>query len=80
MVAFDKSWAVVHLKVNGATRDVMFPDAGNHIDRSTATTVTVVKLQKGDTVRLQVYSTSYGGNYLESNLNSRCSFSGYKLA
>ena len=79
MVAYDKSYAVVHLKVNGKTRDVMFPDAMDHKDRSTAATVTVVKLQKGDTVKMEVQS-SRGGNHLESNVYSRCSFSGYLLS
>ena len=78
MVAFDKSFGVVHLKVNEETRDVMFPDAYDHTDRSTAATVTVVNLQSGDTAKMEIQAFK-GGNYFESNSYSRCSFMGYLL-
>lgn len=67
------------MKINGLTADIAFPDAYNHDDRSTATTVTVVTLEKGD----QVYTVNgdkKGGKMMESgDHDARCSFSGYRI-
>ncbi|CAC5425150.1 C1QL [Mytilus coruscus] len=78
-VAYNKSYMTLLLKINGITADIAFPDAYDHDDRSTATTVTIVMLQKGD----QVYAVNgdkKGGRMMESgDHDARCSFSGYRL-
>ncbi|CAC5425139.1 unnamed protein product [Mytilus coruscus] len=64
-VAYNKSYMTLLLKINGITADIAFPDAYDHDDRSTATTVTIVMLQKGD----QVYAVNgdkKGGRMMES--------------
>ncbi|XP_076118207.1 heavy metal-binding protein HIP-like isoform X4 [Mytilus galloprovincialis] len=78
-VAYNKSYMTLLLKINGNTADIAFPDAFDHDDRSTATTVTIVMLLKGD----QVYAVNgdkKGGRMMESgDHDARCSFSGYRL-
>lgn len=76
-VSFDSSWSTVKLMLDGVVKNVGFSDSGNHNDRASSSTFTILSLEKNQTVYTQV--GWYGGSILESNEQSRLSFSGYKI-
>ncbi|XP_048761091.2 uncharacterized protein LOC125670145 isoform X1 [Ostrea edulis] len=76
-VSFDSSWSTVKLMLDGVVKNVGFSDSGNHNDRASSSTFTILSLEKNQTVYTQV--GVYGGSILESNEHSRLSFSGYKI-
>jgi hypothetical protein len=76
-VSYDKSWSTVKLMLDGAVKNVGFADSGNHNDRASSSTFTILSLEINQTVYTQV--GVYGGATLESNEHSRLSFSGYKI-
>ncbi|XP_062585236.1 C1q-related factor-like [Saccostrea cucullata] len=77
-VSYDKSSSVIELVKNGVVKDIAFADSGNHEDRDSSSTLTILNLKKGDVVYTRVGSW-HGGKYLESNNYARISFSGFKL-
>jgi len=76
--AIDNSYAVMELVLNGKVRNIGFADSGNHRDRTFATTVTPLRLKKGDVVSTRIGNAS-GGSYIESTAYIRTSFSGVKI-
>lgn len=76
---FNRSWSVVDLVLNGVTKDIGWPDSGDHEDRNQVTTATPLSLKKGDVVWARIGDTN-GGNYIESNQYIRTSFSCIKIA
>ena len=76
--AVDNSYAVMELVLNGKVRNIGFADSGNHRDRTFATTVTPLRLKKGDVVSTRIGNGS-GGKYIESTSYIRTSFSGVKI-
>lgn len=77
--SFDKSHCNVEVVKNGQIKDITWADSMHHDDRAVASTMTILSLTKGDIVLVRV-GAKQGGNYLESNQNTRMSFSGFKLA
>ncbi|CAC5364866.1 unnamed protein product [Mytilus coruscus] len=74
----DYSQAVVELISNGVIKDITWADSRDHPDRAVATTVTPLNLWKGDTVNARI-GLEKGGAVLESTIDIRCSFSGFKV-
>ena len=75
--AMDRTHAVIELVLNRNVRNIAWADSADHTDRTFATTVTPLRLKKGD-----VGSTRTGyaaGRYIESTANIRTSFSGVKI-
>lgn len=77
--SFDKSHCNVEVVKNGQIKDITWADSMHHDDRAVASTMTILSLTKGDIVLVRG-GAKQGGNYLESNQNTRMSFSGFKLA
>jgi hypothetical protein len=76
--AIDRSHAAMELVLNGKVRNIGFADSADHNDRTYATTVTPLRLKKGDVVSTRI-GTSFGGRYIESRSYIRTSFSGVKI-
>ena len=73
----DRTHAVVELVLNRNVRNVGWADSADHNDRTLATTVTPLRLKKGDVISTR---TGYAaGRYIESTVNIRTSFSGVKI-
>lgn len=77
--SFDKSHCNVEVVKNGQIKDITWADSMHHDDRAVASSMTILSLTEGDIVLVRV-GAKQGGNYLESNQNTRMSFSGFKLA
>ncbi|XP_061176134.1 complement C1q-like protein 4 [Saccostrea echinata] len=77
-VSYDKSASVIEIVQNGVVKDIAFADSGDHKDKDTSSTLTILNLKKGDVVNTGVGSY-HGGQILESNTVARMSFSGFKL-
>lgn len=77
--SYDKSTCSVEVVKNGQIKDITWADSMSHDDRAVASSMTILSLTKGDIVLVRV-GAKQGGNYLESNQNTRMSFSGFKLA
>jgi hypothetical protein len=76
--AIDLAYAAMELLLNGKVRNIGFADSGDHKDRTFVTTVTPLRLKKGDVVSTRI-GTSSGGRYIESRSFIRTSFSGVKI-
>ena len=75
--AYDKTQASIQLVLNGNVRNIGWADSANHDDRTFATTVTPLRLKKGDVVSTRIGRA--GGRYIESTSSIRTSFSGVKI-
>ena len=75
--AYDKTQASIQLVLNGNVRNIGWADSANHDDRTFATTVTPLRLKKGDVVSTRIGRA--GGRYIESTSFIRTSFSGVKI-
>nr|CBX41667.1 putative C1q domain containing protein MgC1q18 [Mytilus galloprovincialis] len=76
--AYDRSYASVELVSQGRIRNIGWADSGDHNDRTFATTVTPLQLNKGDVVYTRT-GIGNGGKFIESNSYIRTSFSGVKI-
>ncbi|XP_061181192.1 complement C1q-like protein 4 [Saccostrea echinata] len=76
--AHNKSHCTVEIVQNSAVKDIAWADAIDHNDRASASTMTILNLKKGDIVNTRV-GVTYGGNFMESDIYTRMSFSGFKL-
>ena len=75
--AMDRSHAVIELVLNRNVRNIAWADSADHSDRTFVTTVTPLRLKKGDVVSTRTGFA--GGRYIESTVNIRTSFSGVKI-
>ena len=75
--AIDLAYTAMELVLNGKVRNIGFADSGDHKDRTFATTVTPLRLKKGDVVSTRIGYA--GGRYIESTVDIRTSFSGVKI-
>ena len=73
----DKTHVSVEVVLNRNVRNIAWADSYDHQDRTFATTVTPLRLKKGDVVSTRIGYA--GGRYIESTGNIRTSFSGVKI-
>lgn len=77
--AYDRSYSTIEVVKNGQVKDITIADAMDHDDRAVASTMTILRLIKGDIVFVRV-GVAFRGRYLESNGLTKMSFSGFKLS
>ena len=76
---FNRSYCTIEIVKNGAIKDIGIADAGSIDDRALSSTMTILRLKKGDVVHVRA-GIAYGGNYVESDQYARMTFSGFKFA